>query len=706
MAEEETKEPKKTPRDKELSKLKAYAEDLDKIAKAVEKGFIDQQKRTQMQMDYWDVYDCELNGNQNYSGISETYLPFVHDAIEARVTRFTNQVFPSNQRYIEVITEDGEPPYAEMALAESYIRNAKMRTEVIPATLRNGDVEGQYNLYCTWSSSARHVTEREVDESLPGHEMDSFTDEVILDEYPVIEVLADCDVMVWPQTANSIREALHKGGGVAITRRWSKDQIERLARHGDIVKDLSESITAEMTAQATGKGKNMEKKHVDATGIKSKGKFYLAREVWHTLKVDGERRITRSYFGESDETNALLGTKLNPFWCDKVPVFSAPLTKIGGSFKGKSKVSNGVDTLQYAANDVINQAFDSATLSLNPIVGVNAESVPKNASLMLAPGAVWERDKPDDIQFMQFPKLYEIGLEISAAIKAQIQQSLGVNPSMIPMSSAGGKSKKPSQSEIANEQAVDVLTTSDVVSVLEESILTPLIEFMVELDMQFRDEEALVPTYGMMGHKAKMERIPPFQRGKRYEYRWLGVEQARNAARIQQQTAAINVLRGMPPQMLPGKKLDLSPVAEALVEAAFGPRIAPKILIDEKDMLSMDPEIENEMLSNGFSVPTSPMDDDIKHIQAHMPLANADPHGVVRVHIMHHQTQMQAKAEQAKQQQNPGAPGTPGGGPPGIAGQPRPGAQPMAPRGGQQPPGAIHSDQMAAAGSPQPQRKA
>jgi hypothetical protein len=387
-------------------------------------------------------------------------------------------------------------------------------------------------------------------------------------------------------------------------------------------------------------------------------------------------------------------------------LFSAPLTKIAGSFKGKSRCDNGVDTLQYSANDLINQALDSATFSLNPIVGVNPESVSKSASLMLAPGAVWERKTPTDIQFMEFPKLYEIGLELPSVIKSQIQQSLGVNPSMIPMASASGK-KKPSQSEIANEQSVDVLTTADVVSILEESILTPVVSFIVELDMQFREEESLVPTYGMMGHKAKMERIPPLQRGKRLEYRWLGVEQARNAARIQQQTAAINVVRGIPPAMYPGYKLNLVPVIEANIEAAFGPRVAPKIFISEKDTLSMQPEQENEMLENGFDVPVSPMDDDIAHIKAHMPLLQHDQHQVVRLHIMHHQSQMQMKQQQAIAAQKPaGSPGTPGGGPPGIAGQPRPGAQPMPPRGGQQPPGAIHKDGMASAGAPQLMRKA
>ena len=71
-----------------------------------------------------------------------------------------------------------------------------------------------------------------------------------------------------------------------------------------------------------------------------------------------------------------------------------------------------------------------------------------------------------------------------------------------------------------------------------------------------------------------------------------------------------------------------------------------------------------------------------------------DTTGFVHQHIMEHLAQMKAKA-QAMQGPPPqqGAQGVPGGAGPGVAGTPRPGAQPGLPRP-QQPPGAIHKDQM------------
>ena len=56
---------------------------------------------------------------------------------------------------------------------------------------------------------------------------------------------------------------------------------------------------------------------------------------------------------------------------------------------------------------------------------------------------------------------------------------------------------------------------------------------------------------------------------------------------------------------------------------------------------------------------------------------------------------MQAMQQAHMQQMAQGQPGAPGGAGPGMQGQPpRIGAQPQQPRGGQQPPGAIHQDQM------------
>jgi len=211
-----------------------------------------------------------------------------------------------------------------------------------------------------------------------------------------------------------------------------------------------------------------------------------------------------------------------------------------------------------------------------------------------------------------------------------------------------------------------------------------------------------VMQYGEMGIKANMQEVPPLQADTKFEYRWFGVEQARTAQQIQQQIAGINVIKGIPPQMYPGYRLNLSPMLQRMTDNLFGHRLAP-LIFEKVQGVTVDPHMENNLMDQGFDAPVHPEDDDMMHLQVHMQGMHSqmgDLHGKYRPHIMQHQQQMQAKAQAAQAQQNPqGLPGGPGGAGPGVAGAPRPGAQVAGPRLIKGPEGTIPQDQMPRAGS-------
>lgn len=702
---------KRTERDEELSTRPKIKKHLLDLYNDVEKGFIDQRDRADETLDYWDIYNCKWGVKQNYQGNSHIFLPMVMSAVDARKTRFTNQMFPRGGRYVEAVTENGDIPHATMALAEHYIEKSKIRTEIAPAVCKNGDIEGQINVYVGWGSTSRHVVTREKKGiSIGGVEVkgvddiDDINEEIVIDEGPTVEVLCDSDILVLPTSADSIEDALESSGSVTIQRRWSKAKIREAMTNGDVVDKLGEALLKEMNKKNDMGRANQQKAHADAAGIKEDGKYCLVYETWSKLKVDGLWRLCRIYFG-GDKT--ILGAKMCPYWNDRCPLISVPVEKVSGTFKGISKVRPTCD-LQYYANDIINEAADSATYSMLPIIMTDPSKNPRVGSMVLDLAAVWETS-PNDTKFASFPQLWKDGFAIAASAKNEIFQILGVNPAMIPQST-GGKQKR-NQAELATEQQVDILTTADSVTVIEQGVLTPMVQRFLEYDHQFRTGDILVKKFGMMGRRAEMERIPPTEMNERFTLKWLGVEAARNAAQVQQQIAAMNVLRGIPPNMYEGRKIDLTPIIEMLVENTFGPRIAPLVFKDMREQLSIDPEEENRMLERAFDVPTSPFDDDAKHVQAHMKLLMmeggpevGDPSGVIRVHLQRHQMQMAQKAK-AMQPQPQGQPGTPGAGPPGIAGLPRAGAQPAAPRQGFQPPGAVRPDAMPAAGAVQMPRK-
>ena len=680
-------------RSKELSTDKAVKEVLLELYKDIEKGFQEQAGRSDDNMDYWDCFNGELNGNQFYDGNSKIFVPIVNNAINARKTRFVNQLFPTSGRYIEVTTEDGTLPQTEMALLEHYVRETKLRTQVVPALVKSGDIEGNYTIIAGWSRSERHVVHRvkkapEIDEGVtastgPEDEIEDIEEETLSEGNPTVEVVADSDLLVLPATSNSLTQALDDGGSVTTLCRWTKAKIARMIKSEAIGKKEGDALLEELKSEAKTELIDAAKEMVDAAGVKGhgRGKFALVYRTWVKLTIDGERRLCLVYFGGPTR---VLGCKRNPHWSDRIDVFSAPVEKVAGAFKGQSKVK-AVAGLQYQANDAVNEAMDSAAYALMPIVMTDPERNPKIGSMILSLAAVWETS-PNDTKFANFPPLWKDGMEIVSMAKAMIFETLSVNPAQI-TTAANPKGKKLTQAEIANEQQIDVLTTADAVTVIEDEILTPLMSFILELDHQHRDEDLMVREYGPTGARGNMQQIPPIQMDARYQIRWFGVEQARNAQQVQQQIAGINVIRGIPPQQYQGYTLDLGPVLSQMVENMFGPRLAPLTFRDARMELSVEPMEENQMLSEGFIVPVHKMDDHMKHMQAHQQAAQGgDAHGTIRVHMMAHMQALQAQQMEHAQQMGEQPQGAPGG--------PKAGAQPSAPRGGQQPPGAIHRDQL------------
>lgn len=710
LLEEETEgrpvgRPRQRRRDENIAEDKTIRDKLIEIFDDVDAGFTDQNDRANDTLDYWDTYNCKLNGNQFYNGNSQIYVPIIHNAINARKTRFVNQLFPQSGRYVEVTTSDGTIPSAEVALLEDYVRKAKLRTKVLPALVRAGDIEGQYNVYVSWAEVKRVVSMKanlpmEVDTDMDVEsDAEGMIEEEIVDGYPQVDVLSDSDVLVLPQTADTLDEAIADGGSVTILRRWSKAKIRALMREGAISEEEGEGLLEAMTSAERDK-RDIQRRNLAAAGIQFENGATVCHvyETWTNLKVDGEWRLCQAFYGGESR---VLGARRNPLWCDRLPVLSLPVEKVAGVFKGQSKVKFCAD-MQYAANDAVNEGMDSAAYALLPIIMTDPEKNPRVGSMVLALSAIWETS-PADTQFAQFPQLWKEAFAIVGSCRAEVATTFSVNPAALTQQAS---EKRLTQAEIANEQQIDILTTADAVTVLEDGVLTPILTLMAEMDAQYRDDEVLVRQYGEMGIQANMQRVPPLQMDRRYSFRWFGVESARNAQQIQQQIAGINIIRGIPPEMYPGYQVDLAPAIVQLMENLFGPRLAPLVFKDIKSQLSMDPMIENQLLVQGLDLPIHPMDNDVEHMQAHVQaLQMGDPSGTTRAHIEMHnkamQMKMQAQLMQALQTQlmgqggaQPGQPPGGPGGPPQSGGPPRMGAQPGMVRNGQAPPGAIHPDNM------------
>ena len=637
---------------------------------------------------FWDIYNCVLNENQSYSGTSHVFVPAVRDAIEARVKRFQSMLFPKIGNQIDVISESGDRPDATVAVLEHYVLSSKLEN-ISPALLRTGDVEGQWSLEVMWSKKetiARRV--RQTFDHDSQSEVLSLQAETVVHEGPRVEVVAAQDLGVHPATAECVDDA-----EIVVRRLWLTD--------GGMNKHVDEGW---FDKEARGKAQKSSKRSPGAAraadagqrlGPASDSDLYCVYKIWCDIRFPGEKEKTPAIVFMTSANN-VLGIHVNQYWSRRVPIVSAPVEKIAGSFWGKSKIAH-VEQMQYLLNDMINEGSDSAGFSVMPIVMTDPVKNPMVSSMILGLGAIWQTN-PNDTQFVEFPPLWQHAFQTAAAIKMQIMESMDVNESMLGAAPRGRKNAQ----AIAQESQAAMASIVDTVRRLEAEIFTPLLEWFYELDQQFRDDELLIMQTGRIGMQAKIERIAPFQLYERYWFKWNGSEQMMGAQRIQQMIAFMNVARGIPPQQLGNRRLDIGPILDFIAESVCGPVMKGEVLIDMTKQGSMDPHMEDEIMVNGIALPVHPTDNDVDHIKDHQETARAtgDPHATIRAHIMEHVKQMRAKTAMLQPPAG-GMPGVPGGeGPgggqpaPGVAGTPRPGAVPGAPRGVQNPAGAVHPDHM------------
>lgn len=683
-------------------------EEAAKLYPKIAKCYENKQEQMDRCEEYWSIYNAQPDENQQYSGNSQCYIPAVRNAINARMKRTLAQLFPVNHKHVGATGPDGNVPFAQISLLEHYIRSTGLK-DAVRADLIAGDVTGQWNLYVDWMKTQRRVRELikklpiltdaeagasnpiEVEDPTAGDDESDWETETkdVVTEGPDVVPFATEDLAVYPPTCNDIEKATAS----AIRLRLDKDAVQRFIDEGVFIGFDAKELVDNLAKPGGGKEKFVPpKRRTGDAGIRTEGtfKYALIYEVHTNLDLGDGKEPCFVYFAGQD---VILGIIRNPFWCGKRPILSAPIERITGSFFGISKIEP-VKFLQWNLNDFWNMGQDSAQYSLLPITMVDPLSNPNYQSMVVGLAAVWLTD-PNKTKFANFPAIYKDAIPLCENLKQQINESMDVNDAMLGKMPAGRKN----QAQAAAQAQAQESNIIDNAKRYEEVMLNPLLEFMFEMDRQFRTEELTVEVLGEVGARANLQVIPVQAFGERYFFRWCGTSYQQNLQRMQQMIAWMNVLRGIPSQQLDGRRLNIGPILEFGTEQIFGPEIAPMILIDERNLFHLDPEDENLMMHNGLPAEVHKADDDRAHLASHLRAAQltGDMSGLFRAHIQQHQQAMQAKlqAQQAAAAPKPlGQPGVPGGAGPGVAGTPRPGAQPGQPRP-QGPPGQIHPDQIA-----------
>lgn len=676
---------------------KKIDEQLDDLFGLVLAGYEDKQEQTDDIERFWDIYNCVLNEQQSYFGTSQVYVSAVADCVDALTTRDNNMLFPINGRYASAIGPKGLVPYDIIALLDHYVDQTKMRENIVPCLLRTGKVTGHYILSLGWKDQKYYTIRKKKTATLSDEntgepaegadEVDDIEEQEITIGGPTVEVKDPRDMLFLPATVDNVSDCTI----VAERLHYSKKAVEDARDDGTFDKKAADELLQNFGSPSAPNETDTTKKANKNMGIQlnSKGnKVAIIYRVYSYIKLKGsDKRLCVSYFGGD---RIRLSCKRIPYWNDKIPILSQPARKMAGSIYGKS-IFYKVEDMAYALNDVTNEGLDSSQYSLMPITATDPAKNPRTGSMVLTMGALWECD-PTSTKFMEFPQLWKEAWAMSAQIIDRIMQSMGMNPAMLPHGNSG---KKPTQAQIAQEQQVAQESTADNIAILENGLFNELLCWFHDLDYQYRKENIEVRLFGQMGMQAKMQEVEPLLTYTAFKFRWYGSEGTKAVQQVQQQIAAMNVLRGIPPEQLNGRKVDIGPIIEQIAEVAFGPRVAPNVLIDQRHQLSMNPMEENDLMLHNFPVTVQMMDNDVEHLKAHMEAMktmggnSAHDMNLFQLHILAHMNQLNMKSQQSAGGKQ--APGNPQPGP----GTPRIGAQPGAQRPAQQPPGAIHQDQMA-----------
>jgi hypothetical protein len=622
-------------------------QDACKLYPKIQKCFENKQKQSDNVDEFWNIYNAQPDENAQYTGNSQCYIPAVRDAINARCKRTLATLFPANYKHVDAVGPAEITPYPTLALLEHYIRKTNLK-DIVRADLLSGDVTGQWILYVDWMRTTRRITELvkkppilsdaevgvEVEDVTVEEEWDTEEREIV-DEMPDITPMAVDDLAVYPPTVNDIERAT----ATAVRLRLSKDSIQQFIDEGVFVGWTAKEVLDQLNEPDGGRQKRVpNKRRTSDAGVRTEGtyKYALIYEVHTNLELEeGKGKEPCFIYYAGPET--ILGIIRNPFWSKKRPIITAPVERIQGTIYGISRIEP-VKYLQWNLNDYWNMGQDSAQYALLPIVMTDPLANPNYQTMVMGLAAVWLTD-PQKTQFAQFPAIYKDAVALCQAIKAQINESMEVNDAMMGKAPAGRKNQAAMAAQMQEQQSNII----DHAKRYEGCILNPLLERMFELDRQFRTKEITVITMGEVGARAKQEEIPVQAFSERYFFRWCGTAYQTGMQRMQQMIAWMNVLRGIPPQQLDGRRLNVGPILEMGTEQIFGPEVAPRILIDERNLFHVEPSDENLMMHNGMPAQVHPADDDQRHIAEHMQGATltGDPHGLFRAHIQAHQQAIQ-----------------------------------------------------------------
>lgn len=532
--------------------------------------------------------------NAAYEGQSKAYLPVYQRAMETRVSHISRGLFPTDT-YIDVDSVDPKALPVDIQASKAWMmyqleKSMKLRAELKPwlRTLLNYGT----SVAKVWWEKPLTKLKRTSRTKLPGMdgmyqsygEGQSWTYEGA--RFKARNIFA---WYVWPISVNSIEEASLVFEDIQVSCQTIEEMGKaghwkntELVMQGSDIPETNNQIQEQL----------VETMSTTETAVDHQGgdlaKWRYVTECWFRMPVPSALYTANEEKGCAVPVKVviaggqILEARRNPFWHQKPPYLMKRLNENPDSLFSTG-MGRSAASLQYLANDFINQTNDNGIYGLNPIVKINPNLIVGPIE-PLEPGRMWHLTDPAGAVFDRPPiEQMQYGLMITNQLVTYLNDMSGA-PSVLQGSGAKGGAKTATGAQILEGNVKGDL--QDIIEDIELQILIQLMDMVQMLGQQYETSERYLAISG--GEKIQFTRD---MLEVEYMWKWVASSQATNKQMRAQQTISFAQLAG---EMLPilaqqGKTFDPVPVLRRVWEDGLGLRNFDQVITPMQTMPGMVP---------------------------------------------------------------------------------------------------------------------
>lgn len=564
--------------------VKNYAGDPDVVQQVQGEilPVIDFTRATRMSLEeeWRAIRRCEYllhDEGRKYFGRSDAYLPAFNRNSQLLTSRLARGLFPSDEYMDVTLRGPGDPEQAKPLktyLQWEFEENADLRGAIKPF-LRQFVNYGNAVLKTWYKKEIQSEGKlKRVPDAMAGFRGEAGFGRAFHDGLAV-QARSIFSVYFHPVTAATVNDLTMIFEDIVVPRGYARDMVRKGKWLGVAKGDAPPTqpipnMTTDMADQIT----NMTGITAPISGLlggKDIGEMLPITEVWTYMKlpksayVDGEDPEEAVPVRLVVSGSLVMEVTRNPFYHQRPPYLVGRANVQPGLFYGYGfgRVSR---SLQYLANDFVNQTNDCGVLAMNPIAVINPGAI-AGPLRPYAPGATWYLTDPQNgVQFIHPPvETMSAGLEMLKATTGMLQD-FGGAPPIMQGQAAGGTARTATGGQML--QANAQMPLQDLVEDIENQVMVPLMRMAVKLGQQYCPPQIMAEVAGepVVINQSDLAVDATF--------RWLASSQTANSQQRAQQ--AVQMLQAvmplMPLLMQLGYQVDPVPLLKKIYADALGYR--------------------------------------------------------------------------------------------------------------------------------------